>query len=349
MKKFLLYAGMAFMLSFYTVAKIEAGSGGFNISIDSSDPCAGGAVDSTYVFTAKGGSNNPITMARREVKAVDDYSSTDWYYYNLPVYTKSEVQAGYYIDENSDLVLIMVYSADQEGKSGATVSRTSTDYGENWSASMDITDKQRTFGLAVAPSSYYVATTNHTNITLHKLVSDTNYSWSKENNTLDISHPDTQTSNNTRGLSVIFEDPLVSVAFVNCKKRLKVKNYSTSGSTWTNGLEGRDYNNDTAWLCNDIGATKQFLAAKKKNVGVRTTSNLTDYSDFSNWTDQGKFPVSGMWRCPLTVRVYELSTDDQKLYGIANPDYEQKKVLYESNQNSSFQRRVSMFNVPAKQ
>jgi hypothetical protein len=245
----------------------------------------------------------------------------------------------------------MVYSADKEGKSGAIVSRTSTDYGENWSASMDITDSQRIFGLAVAPRSRYVATSNHNNITLHKLVLDTNYSWSKENNTLNISHPDTQSSNNTRGLSVIFEDPLVSVAFVNDKKRLKINNYSTSASQWTNRLDDSGYNNDTAWLCNDSdsGTALQFLAAKRNNVGVHTTSNLTDYSDFNNWTEQGKFPVSGIWRCPLTVRVYALSTDNQDLFGIANPDYEQKKVLYKSNQNSSFQRRVSMFNVPAKQ
>jgi hypothetical protein len=82
MRKLILYAGIALVLSFYAVSNIEAGSSGFNVSIDSTDPCAGGAADSTYIFTAKSGSNKQITMARRETKEYDEYSSTDWYYYD---------------------------------------------------------------------------------------------------------------------------------------------------------------------------------------------------------------------------------------------------------------------------
>ncbi|MHC4139329.1 MAG: hypothetical protein ACYSR1_05685, partial [Planctomycetota bacterium] len=130
MRKFILYAGMALVLSFYTAAKIEAGSERFTVPIDSRDPCCvGGTVECTYVFTAKSGSTKQITMARRPAKVLDDYSSTDWYYYDLPVYTKSQVQAGYYHDENNNLVLRMVYSADKEDKGGAIVIRSSRDYG----------------------------------------------------------------------------------------------------------------------------------------------------------------------------------------------------------------------------
>jgi hypothetical protein len=138
----------------------------------------------------------------------------------------------------------------------------------------------------------------------------------------------------------------VSVAFVNCKKKLKIRNYSTSTSEWTGeNITANDYNNDTAWLCNDINTVS--LAAKKKNVGVRTTSNQTEYSSFDNWTKQGKFPVSGIWMCPLAKREYVLSTDNQDLFGISKD--QQNIVLYKSNQGTSMQRRVSMFNVPPKQ
>ena len=136
MGKFILYASMAFILSFYAAANIEAGSSefgskfpeGYVVSADPTDPCAEGAVDCTYVFTARSGSDKQITMARRPVGIEnshdsdnhsnhgDEYRSTDWYYYDLPIYTKSQVQAGYYIDENNKLVLMMVYSADKEGK-----------------------------------------------------------------------------------------------------------------------------------------------------------------------------------------------------------------------------------------
>jgi hypothetical protein len=104
MKKFILYAGIALVLSFCTAAKIEAGLSDFlpKKNIDPTDPCQGGAVDCTYIFTARSGSNKRITMARRKVKEFDDYSSTDWYYYDLPYYTKSQVQAGYFIDENNE-------------------------------------------------------------------------------------------------------------------------------------------------------------------------------------------------------------------------------------------------------
>ncbi|MHC4138887.1 MAG: sialidase family protein [Planctomycetota bacterium] len=67
---------------------------------------------------------------------------------------------------------MMVYSADKEGKGGAIVSRTSTDYGETWSESKNVTDNQHRFGLAVAPNSLMVATNNNDKITLH------GYKWS---------------------------------------------------------------------------------------------------------------------------------------------------------------------------
>jgi hypothetical protein len=245
----------------------------------------------------------------------------------------------------------MIYSADKEGKSGGTVSRISKDYGATWTESVTISENKIFFGLSVAPYSSYVAFFTHTKLSLWKYVyvnEDDEFQWHQQGNTLNLSDPNTQTQNNTKGVSVIFKDPLVSVAFVNCQKKLKIKNYSTSTSKWTDVFTGKNYNNDTAWLCNDFDTAKKlFLAVKRSNVGVRTTSNQTDYSSFNNWTDQGKFPVSGIWVCPYTYRMYILSTDNQNVVG--NSKYDEQIVLYKSNQNSSMQRRVSMFNVPAKQ
>ncbi|MHC4138886.1 MAG: hypothetical protein ACYSR1_03340 [Planctomycetota bacterium] len=84
MRKFILYAGMAFILSFYAVAKIEAGSSeGFEISIDSTDVCAEGGSDCTYVFTARRGSKKQIAMARKVESADDTYNESDWKHYDF--------------------------------------------------------------------------------------------------------------------------------------------------------------------------------------------------------------------------------------------------------------------------
>ncbi len=46
------------------VSQTFAGSGGFTLPINPNDPCAEGAVECRYAFTAKKGSNKQITMAR---------------------------------------------------------------------------------------------------------------------------------------------------------------------------------------------------------------------------------------------------------------------------------------------
>ncbi len=127
------------------------------------------------------------------------------------------------------------------------------------------------------------------------------------------------------------------------------------------------YTNDTAWLYNreDDGTGtfvgKHFLAAKSyivygstpgDYIGVHKTGDLESYSEFEIWRRQEKYPISGMWKCSDsdTGTIYILSTDSQQILGhYIDASYNKVKVvLYESNQNSSIQRRVSMFDVPAK-
>jgi Neuraminidase (sialidase) len=56
-----------------------------------------------------------------------------------------------------NLVLVIAYSADKEGKGGAIVGRISKDYGETWSESKTVINDKLKFGLAVAPYRLFVA------------------------------------------------------------------------------------------------------------------------------------------------------------------------------------------------
>ena len=134
------------------------------------------------------------------------------------------------------------------------------------------------------------------------------------------------------------------------------KKFTIASGQWRNAEDMPDFKkhqNDTAWLCNETGANSGFyLAAKKANndgkkvLGVHPTSDLINYSFFTEWDTYDDFPVSGMWECPNTCKKYILSVDNQRIWGIT--DDGSRYLLYESNQNSSKQHRVSMFNVPAK-
>jgi hypothetical protein len=388
MRKFILYASMVFVLSFYAVENIEAGLIGKikkNFKAEPTDPCAGGAVACTYVFTAWSGSNKQITLARRPVASEyghdaddhsnhgDEYRSTDWYYYDLDIYTKTEVQAGYYISSDGVPVLVVAYSADGEGKNGAIVSRISKDYGETWSESTKATNDKRKFGLAVAPNSYIVAhVDNKHRIGLRQYVEDTTrkFEWSGVYSTgwMDL---DNKTGNASTiasdGLSLIYDDtlvdgePLVSVAYLThipsvSADKLQIRNYKMVSKDWQDKKELEDgrYYNDTAWLCNDtVTDSGLYLAAKRKKgngnkmLGVNLTSDMDDYGTFTNWKHLEDSSVSGIWKCPDTDTIYILSTNNQEIKGTDSSG--NRTVLYQSNQNSSFQRRVSMFNVPAKQ
>jgi hypothetical protein len=373
MRKFILYAGMAFILSFCAVAKVEAGRWPFTIEIDSTDPCAGGAVDCTYLFTAKDSSSNKIiTMARRPVALEsehdagdhsnhgDEYRSTDWYYYDLPIYTKSQVQAGYFIDtKDNKLVLMVAYSADKEDKSGGIVSRTSADYGETWTSSIDVSSNKHPFGLAVAPNSRYIAIqANSANFKLRYLsrytTSPNKYRWVQKDE--EAAGEDHYISLDA-GLSVIANDSYVVLSFIHGSGKSGTREFDISSEEWldrSNMTSYKNHSSSTAWLCNDTGTNSGFsLAAKRKNsngkkrIGVHPTDDLLDYSTFIEWNSrENDLPVSGMWKCPDNDNKYILAVDDQRIWGLR--DDGSASLLYESNQNTSLQRRVSMFNVPAK-
>ena len=365
MRKFILYAGMAFILSFYAAANIEAGSSGFNVSIDSADPCAGGAVDCTYVFTAKeGGGYQQIFMARRESKEYDDYSSADWYYYDLGIFTKSQAQAGYYIENDGDLVLVVAYSADQEDKSGAIVSRISKDYGETWSESKDVTNNQHKFGLSVAPKSFFVATNNNGTLTLH------GFTWN--NNSLGTWHNIGETNSNnkiaSKGFAVLYNDnprdifgspvlPYVSVSYITDSNTQQYRYYKVGTSTWTSFVmsqpeDGAQYvEDDVAYLyfANASGLTDYFEAYLFKDYN--NVLKLETYKDPGTYasadvSNSGFNNISGVWKCPLTGKEYTLTIENLNIWGFGRDGAKTK--LYTAHRGTSMQRRVSMFNVPAK-
>ncbi len=370
MRKFILYASMVFLLSFYAVAEIESGSEGFEISPYSTDPCAGGDVDCTYLFTASG-SDKQIAMSRRPTLSgyhyhddddvvyhpehdthSDEYSSNVWYDYHLPVFTKSEVQAGYYFPQGGgNLVLVMVYSADQEGKSGATVARTSTDYGKTWTSSINLSENQHLFGLAVAPNSRYAAVRVGNKIRLRYLF-DPDSSWLLKPNFAKEDH-----TISSRGLSLIANGSRVVVSYIGSDALSEKREFKIANGLWADVTDMPDYkkhSNDTAWLCNDTDSGFYLAARRKdssgnKGLGVHPTDDLIVYSSFSKWNDynaDGELPISGMWKCPDRNILYILALDggEKEIVGIESNGA--KTTLY--NNGSSLQRRVSMFNVPAK-
>ena len=316
------------------------GSGPFPLPIQINDTCAGGPTfECRYVFTAKSGSNKQITMARTPT------DTESWAYYDMPIYTKTEVQAGYYYDTNNQLVLMVVYSADSEGKGGATVSRVSYDYGENWTASLNITNNQHKFGLSVAPDSVWVAILNNGKI---KIKAYENFNvWEQVGSRVDANNNIT-----SNGLAVIRESndgEVVSVSYVSGVK-VRIRNYNLVDETWQSFSFCCALLNDTAWL-KDTASLDYYLAAKweggaGKTLGVTVTTDLTKkskYSSFQEWVQKGNYPISGLWQEDDEI-IYILSTVNQEIKGTdSNGNI---STLYQSNQNSSMQRRVSMFFVP---
>ena len=318
------------------------GSGAFTLPIAKLDICDGGKNECRYVFTAKDGSNKQITMARISEDGI-------WYYYDMPIFTKTGVQAGYYYDTNNtnnNLVLMVVYSADQEGKSGATVSRVSYDYGENWTASLNITNNQHKFGLAVAPDSRYVAILNNGKIKMKKYENDG--TWEQVGPQVHANQ-----TINSNGLAVIRESgpgEYVSVSYVN-GNTIYIKNYNLDHEIW-DPIEIYDkFTNDTAWL-KDRSSPNYYLAAKNKGggdkkLGVIVTTDLVNpakYLPFKEWVQKGNYPISGLWQADDEI-IYILSTVNQEIR--ATDSNGNIHTEYESNQNSSMRRRVSMFFVPA--
>jgi len=122
-------------------------------------------------------------------------------------------------------------------------------------------------------------------------------------------------------------------------------------------LQREEYTNDTAWL-KDAASSKYYLAVKQmksgsgrgRPLGVIATTNLAHkwgYSSFHEWVRSGGSPISGLWQGDGGI-VYILSTVNQAIKGILGTDSSgNRPTLYLSNQNSSMQRRVSMFVVPA--
>jgi hypothetical protein len=282
------------------------------------------------------------------------------------------VQAGYYIDENNKLVLMVAYSADKEGKSGAIVSRYSEDYGETWSASKNVTLNQHKFGLAVAPNSTFTAIFNDEKIKLREftfLHGTTNGTtkekiWHYHNDNNKAYSPGPLAST---GLSVILGDtlspPKVSVTYVEYNRKkgwsaIRKREYSVhEDEDDRNWLTREDLENcerhvdDTAWLYDDV-ADKFLLATKGKDnngnivLGLHSTADLRKYGNFKVWNTDSSYNISGIWKCPDNDIKYILSIVDEKIWGLVENGG--TTLLYVSNQSSSLQRRVSMFNVPAK-
>jgi len=347
-------SGIAVMV---LLSPVFPGSERFALSfVIPNDPCAEGFPECRYVFTAKSGSTKQITMARM----CPDCTDSSWYYYDMGFYTKTEVQAGYYYDinnPNNNLVLIVVYSADKEGKSGAIVSRVSTDYGKTWSSSsVNITSNQHKFGLAVAPDSSIVAILNDGKIKLKLIQNDG--TWEQFG-----PKGDANSNISSTGLAVIREadaGDIVSVSYATGKK-IGIRNFNLRGKTWDGfhlqpGDSYKTYRNDTAWL-KDSASSDYYLAVKKifekeywvgaKKLGVLVTTDLTKknkYSSFQKWVKKGSYPISGLWQDDDEI-IYILSTVNQEIKGTdSNGNI---SSLYHSNQGSSMQRRVSMFFVPA--
>ena len=265
----------------------------------------------------------------------------------MGLYTKSQVQAGYFYDTNEKLVLIVVYSTDKEGKSGAIVSRVSGDYGETWTASLNITGNQHKFGLAVAPDSTYVARTNNGKVALFKY-SDAGWVTLPKKD-------DQKLPNQSKGLAVISGQSsgggFVSISCVGNDEVL-VANYDLSTETWGSSFALLDgwMTNDTAWE-KQQGTDFYILAAKNTSnwLGAFFTDDPTNeasYFPFFYFVKAGQSPISGIWQdtSETTGTAYILSTPKQVIKGTVSSG--KRTTLYTSNQNSSIARRVSMFNVP---
>ena len=340
-------SGIAVMVS---LSPVFAGSERFTINIDEEDPCAGGATACQYMFTAKTGSPKQITMARQ----VNEPDTQPWYYYDLPFYTKSQVQAGFYYGPDNQVTLMLVYSADQEGKGGAIVSRVSTTYGATWSStSEDITNNQRRFGLSVAPDSQFVARLNNSmdEVVLFKYsnASTGDYSWVQYSKSVSMNN-----SVDSKGLAVILDREGSDIVSVSCvaDSKVRIRNYSISEGTWQSFKVGnKSWQDDTAWLY-DTTSSNYYLAAKKRKsnshkLGVFTTTDLTDegaYSSFDEWVGSGSSPISGLYQ-NYGGSIYILSTVNKQIK--ATDSSGNRYDVYESNQNSSMKQRVSSFVVPS--
>ncbi|MDX1410973.1 MAG: hypothetical protein R3351_02340 [Nitrospirales bacterium] len=140
-------------LVFGVVAQTEARVA-FELDIDPNDPCQTGSVSCHYLFYAQQGSNEgDITMARRSM------DGGNWFSYDLPISTTTQVQAGYFCCELGERMLVVIYTDAQ----GRLASRASDDYGKSWEAGdffSPFTEGVELFGLALAPISRQVTVVN---------------------------------------------------------------------------------------------------------------------------------------------------------------------------------------------
>ena len=126
----------------------------FELDIDPNDPCQEGGEPCQYLFYAQEGSNEGgITMARKPV------DGANWYSYDLPISTTTQVQAGYFCCELGEPMLVVIYTDGQR----RLASRASDDYGKTWEAGeffSPFAEGRELFGLAMAPVSRQVTVVN---------------------------------------------------------------------------------------------------------------------------------------------------------------------------------------------
>ena len=154
MRKIMCLATLMCALVVGGVAPTEA-KVAFELDIDPNDPCQAGGAPCHYLFYAQQGSNaGGITMARRSD------SAANWYSYDLPISTTTQVQAGYFCCELGERMLVVIYTDAQ----GRLASRASDDYGKSWEAGgffSPFTEGVELFGLALAPVSRQVTVVNY--------------------------------------------------------------------------------------------------------------------------------------------------------------------------------------------
>jgi hypothetical protein len=267
--------------------------------------------------------------------------------------TKTQVQAGYYIDKNDNnkRVLVMVYSADKEGKSGAIVSRISKDYGKTWSASKTVTNDKLKFGLAVAPYSLFVAFHKDKEVSVKKhIIAENKWVYScgpikstkcASNGLAVLSLYDGDPNKNGK-IYVALVDDGNNARLIDIDKRalgFSVSQDRTSSThKFASALEFSYYRDYIA---------PAVRCKQKDRLGFLTLSGGTsEYDLISFWANNYTSSISGVWKCKITGTEFVLSIDNKNIVGAEK--YGKETVLYKSNQGTSMQRRVSMFNVPAK-
>jgi hypothetical protein len=150
------------------------------------------------------------------------------------------------------------------------------------------------------------------------------------------------------------------VSYVTNSNTLQYRDYEVASSTWTEygysePEDGAHYvEDDTAWLydTNVDGFGKHIMAYRFKDSNqvlklmTATMHKRIGGRSIADISDSGFYNISGMWKCPIKNKRYTLTTENLNIWGFGSGG--QKTLLYTANRGSSIQRRISMFNVPAK-